>query len=64
MESSPNVQSIHNGVKHSCELCEYKAGTKSNLQQHVQSIHNGVKHSCEFCEYKGSSKGHLHRHVQ
>ena len=47
------MKSVHDGVKHSCEFCDYMATTKSSLQQHVKSIHEGVKHSCEFCDYKG-----------
>ena len=29
------MQSIHNGVKHSCEYCEYKATWTSHLNKHV-----------------------------
>ena len=59
-----HVQSIPNGVKYICDLCEYKTITQGNLHQNFQSIHNGVKHSYEFCECKGSTKGSIHLHVQ
>ena len=40
---------MHDGLKHSCENCGYKATVKNSLQQHVKSIHGGVKLSCELC---------------
>ena len=49
-----HVKSIHDGVKHSCEFCEYKANRKSNLQQQFKSIHERVKYSCESCDYKAT----------
>ena len=36
------MKSIHDGVKYSCEYCDFKATEKSNLQNHVKSIHDGV----------------------
>ena len=48
--------SIHDGVKYSCEFCDYKATQKGSLQEHVKSIHNGVKYSCDFCDYKETQK--------
>jgi len=33
------VQSVHEGIIYSCELCEYKATRKSNLNKHVQTVH-------------------------
>ena len=55
-EKEKHVQSIHDGVKHSCEYCNYKATAKGSLKIHVQSVHEGVKHSCECCEYKATKK--------
>ena len=51
-----HVESVHDGVKYSCESCDYKATTKGNLQRHVVSVHDGVKHSCEYCDYKATKK--------
>ena len=34
-----HVKSIHDGVKHLCQLCDYKASQRSSLQRHVKSIH-------------------------
>ena len=35
--------SIHGGVRYSCESCDYKAKRKNNLKLHKDSIHEGVK---------------------
>ena len=58
------MQSIHDGVKHSCEYCDYKATTKGNLQAHVQSVHEEIKYSCESCDYKETTKSNLKKHVK
>ena len=48
------AKSIHDGVKYSCEFCEYKENTCKTIskggsrQVHVKYIHDRVKHSCEF----------------
>ena len=42
------MQSVHEGLAHNCELCDYKASQKINLNQHMESVHDEVKHSCEF----------------
>ena len=55
-EKEKHVQSIHDGVKHSCEFCDFKATTKDNLQAHVHSVHEGVKYSCECCDYIATTK--------
>ena len=58
------MKSIHDGVKFSCEYCEYKAATKRSLQNHVKSIHDGVKYSCEYCDFKATEKSNLQNHVK
>ena len=47
-----------------CEHCDYKATTKSSLQQHMKSIHDGVKYSCKYCDYKATPKSNLQQHVK
>ena len=46
------MKSIHDGVKYSCEYCDYKATEKGSLQKHLKSFHKGVKYSCEYCDQK------------
>ena len=35
-------KSTHEGVRHSCDQCDYKGTSKSHLTSHVKSIHEGV----------------------
>ena len=58
------VKSIHDGLKYSCEFCDFKATQKRSLPQHVKSIHDGVKHSCEFCDYNATTKKNLQLHAK
>ena len=58
------MQSIHDGVIHSCEYCDYKATTKGNLCAHMQSVHEGIKYTCECCDYKATTKYNLLKHVK
>ena len=37
------MQSVHEGIKYTCECCDYKATTKRNLKKHVKSVHNDYK---------------------
>ena len=55
---------IHDGVKYSCEYCDYKATEKGSLQKHLKSFHDVVKYSCEFSDYKATKKGSLQRHLK
>ena len=58
------MQSVHEGVKHNCELCEYKATQKGSLRQHEKSVHKGVKYNCDVCDYKAPTKDKLRNQVQ
>ena len=57
------MESIHEGVIYSCDLCNYKATQKGYNQQHVRSVHEGVKYNCEQCNYKTTQKCNLLQHV-
>ena len=37
-------QSIHDGIKYTCDLCDYQATTKSSLITHKKSIINLTNH--------------------
>ena len=58
------MQSVHEGVKHNCELCEYKATQKGSLCQHEKSVHKGVKYNCDVCDYKAPTKDKLRNQVK
>ena len=35
-----HVESIHEGVRYSCDQCDYRATTKGNLKRHEMSKHH------------------------
>ena len=45
---------IHEGVKYSCESCDYKATEKGSLQKHLKSFHDVVNYSCEYRDQKAT----------
>ena len=73
-------KSKHEGVKYSCDQCDYQAtqktnnlirhgqskhdGVKYSCSTHKKSKHMGVKHPCDQCSYEASQKGHLSRHTK
>jgi len=48
-----------------CELCDYKATTRANLERHSFYKHGNLcrNYPCEICEYKATTKGNLMRHI-
>ena len=56
----PNIQ--HDGIKHDCSYCDYKATTKSSLTNHKQSQHDGIEYDCNNCDHKAKSKHNLRIH--
>ena len=59
-----HVESIHNGVRYTCNQCDYKATQKGHIKKHVESIHDGVCYTCDQCDYKAGGKGTPKRHVE
>ena len=55
-------KSTHEGVRHSCDQCDYKGTSKSHLTSHVKSIHEGVHYPCDQCDYKATRTRYLHGH--
>mgnify|MGYP003334406538 CR=1 FL=1 len=54
--------SIHQGLKFSCNQCDYKSYQKNNLTNHVKSKHEGVRYCCNQCNQKFVSSISLSRH--
>ena len=54
----------HEGVKFTCDQCDYKAPSKSSLLVHFKSMHEGVKFLCSQCDYQAKWKNMLLRHVK
>ena len=49
---------------HICPVCQYKAGTSSNLKRHM-GIHKDIReHKCDICGLCFRQKIHLERHVK
>ena len=59
-----NLNSKHEGVKCSCNQCEYQATTQRFLKTHKQSKHEGVKYACNQCEYQATTQRFLKTHKQ
>ena len=57
-------ESVHKKVKHSCNLCQYKATQQGNLMSHIESVHETVKYPCDQCEYKSTGKRRLNTHIK
>ena len=56
-----HVESVHEGIKYSCELCDFKASHKPHLKIHVKCDHEAVMYSCELCDYTGTDKSTLNK---
>ena len=54
----------HQGVKYSCDQCDYQGSTQWNLTAHIQSKHEGVKYVCDKCDYQATLQGNLNKHIQ
>jgi len=57
-------QAIHEGIKYSCDMCDHRATTKSNLTKHKQLKHKMIKFfPCHQCEFTASSVSELTQHL-
>jgi len=57
-------QAIHEGIKYSCDMCDHRATTKSNLTKHKQLKHKFNKFfPCHQCEFIANSVSELTQHL-
>ena len=56
-----HVQSVHEGLKHQCEVCKYKTHSRSILVTHSK-IHDGKKYRCDICSQYYSTELSLKSH--
>ena len=54
-------ESIHEGIRYSCDLCGSAFTKPSALTRHRKLKHEGIIYQCDQCEYKGAS---LYRHIR
>ena len=57
-----HVRSIHQGIRHVCQLCDREFRYKANLALHVRATHQGVEHNCQECGKVFTRKPDLIRH--
>ena len=57
-------QSVHQSVKHTCQICGHKATTKGSLTTHIQNKHEGKKYLCDVCNEEYNSQPGLWRHIK
>jgi KRAB domain-containing zinc finger protein len=59
-----HVQSVHRGIRFTCEYCDFVTIDKGSLKRHVNGQHKGLKHKCDFCEYENAQIGNVKKHIQ
>ena len=52
-------ESIQEGVRYSCDSCNYKATKLGILKRHRESIHEDVRYCCDSWDYKTTALGIL-----
>ena len=65
-ENNPGNKNKTNYVKHSvkCDLCSYKAETKTKLTEHLDNKHTQRNHRCEECGMRADNQDQLNRHIK
>ena len=59
MKEEHNIQKI---VKYSCNHCDFKHTSSSEVTKHKNSKHRGLRYSCDKCDYTSSSRTELKNH--
>ena len=56
-------KSVHEGIKHQCDLCERSYNFPGDLRRHKKTTHEGLRYSCHFCDFTASQTQTLKNHV-
>ena len=56
-----DIDSVHGGVRHSCDQCDYKTKRKVAIKRHIDSVHGGVRYSVN---HNTTVKANLSRELQ
>ena len=59
-----HTESIHEGIRHSCDTCNYEAITVATLKLHIQSVHEGITYPCDLCDFVSKHKSNLINHTK
>ena len=63
MSLKTHYDSIHEGIRHFCDKCNFKTAYQGNLSKHKKSMHEeGNKYSCDQCGLKFTQLGNLKKH--
>jgi len=59
-------RSIHQGVKFSCDKCEFKTARQDHLKRHALSAHTEkeIQFSCNHCDFQSETESALKSHIQ
>ena len=63
---SSHVKRVHNKIKnHSCQICEVKFASISELNVHIKRQHERVREfKCNSCEYAAITSCDLKKHIK
>ena len=64
---SRHMKTLHEGLKHSyelcCDKCEKTFTQHGSLSRHKKTVHEGLRYSCEYCQDKLSQSCKLSQHI-
>ena len=61
-----HTQSIHEGVRHGCDVCGHLALSRDNLKRHIKLNHEkqAALFECNLCDYKAKKPHRIKDHKQ
>ena len=58
-----HMESMHEGKKHQCSYCDYKASYQHTVKSHILTVHKGIRYPCDKCGYVAESLYVLDAHT-
>ena len=55
-------KTVHEGVWHKCDLCDYVHQRRDYIRIHKGKEHYNVRYPCDKCDYKAKARSHLKQH--
>ena len=59
-----HIQSVHEGIRYSCNQCDLQFTRKGSLNLHIKTIHEGLKFPCNQCDQQFTQKGSVETHIK